>query len=109
MVKIRRLKISYWANLNHNYEPIIKKDWDEEQTDKDIDNNQTEDIMDTKYFQNKILFNKLNNNSKNRMQEYNYINKRNFITKIKPRTQSESEYFSTELLENHIIYLWIKS
>ena len=103
MVKIRRLKISYWANLNHNYEPIIKKDWDEEQTDKDIDNNQTEDIMDTKYFQNKILFNKLNNNSKNRMQEYNYINKRNFITKIKPRTQSESEYFSTELLENHII------
>ena len=25
MVKVRRLKVNYWAHLNRNYEPIIKK------------------------------------------------------------------------------------
>ena len=104
MVKIRRLKVSYWAHLNRNYEPIVKKDEDIGLIENNIiDNNKTEDIMDIKQFQNKILKSKLNINSKNRNQELNYINKRNFITKLKPRTQSESEYFSTELLENHII------
>ena len=103
MVKIRRLKVSYWANLNHNYEPINKKDEDEEQSNIIINVDTEKDILDTKYFQNQILVNKLNSSNKNKMQEYNYINKRNFITKLKPRTQSESEYFSTELLENHII------
>ena len=103
MVKVRRLKVNYWAHLNRNYEPIIKKDEFEEQTDSDSDNKKKDDIIDIKYFQNKILENQLNANGKNKLQELNYINKRNFITKIKPRTQSESEYFSTELLENHII------
>ena len=105
MVKIRRLKISYWAHLNRNYEPIVKKDGDEQQKEgeeNDI-NDKAADIIDNKYFQNQILKNKLNTHSKNKFQELNYINKRNFITKLKPRTQSESEYFSSELLEKHII------
>ena len=98
MVKIRRLKVSYWANLNSDYEPMKNKD-----KDKEEENGKTEDIIDMKHFQNKVLENKLNYNNKNKNQEFNYLNKRNLITKIKPRTQSESEYFSSEYLENHII------
>ena len=101
MVKVQRLKAKYWANLNRNYEPIIKKDKYEENSDKYED--ESKEVDEITYFQNKILENKLNFYSKNKFQEFNYINKRNLITKIKPRTQSESEYFSTELLENHII------
>ena len=103
MVKVRRLKVNYWAHLNRNYEPIIKKDEFEEQTESDEDKNKKHDIIDIKYLENKVLENKLNNNGKDKLQEVNYLNKRNFITKLKPRTQSESECFSTELLENHII------
>ena len=103
MVKIRRLKVNYWAKLNRNYEPIIKKDEYEGQEENNDIGTKAEDNVELKYFQNNILKNKLNSYSKNKVQEFNYINKKNFITKLKPRTQSESEYFSTELLENHII------
>ena len=95
MVKVKRLKVSEWVNLNRDYERI-KKGGDEEDKDNDKNNKMN-------YFKNKILENKLKININNRNNENNFINIRNFFIQIRPRTQTESENFSVELLENHII------
>ena len=58
MVKIRRLKVNYWAKLNRNYEQIIKKDeYEGQEENNEIGSTKADETIELKYFQNKILTN----------------------------------------------------
>ena len=114
MVKVKRLKKSYWANLERDYKPK-KREGNEESEEFEnkgnfennfeinnlfIDpyynsnNNDEEEISDIFYYNDK-------NEGKN--QDPRISNRRSFITTLRPRTQHESEFFSSELLDHHII------
>ena len=114
MVKVKRLKKSYWANLERDYKPK-KREGNEENEEFEnkgnfennfeinnlfIDpyynsnNNDEEEISDIFYYNDK-------NEGKN--QDPRISNRRSFITTLRPRTQHESEFFSSELLDHHII------
>ena len=106
MVKIRRLKKTYWANLGRDCKPKKGKGADEIE-DEDNKNGMK------KY----LINNNLNNNKEEQdIQDYFYVNesinknqdprisnKYAFISTLRPRTQFESEHFSIEILEEHII------
>ena len=113
MVKIRRLKKTYWANLGRDFKPKKGKGIDEIEEE--------ESKIELKKFLNNTINNNINNNENNNkeeqeMQDYFYeneninknqdpriSNKYAFISTLRPRTQFESEHFSIEILEQHII------
>ena len=112
MVKVRRLKKSYWANLGRNFKYRKGR----------IDEIEEEENKINLEKLNQYLNNNINNNNKeeNEIQDYFYINehvninqdprisnKYAFISTLRPRTQHESEYFSVEILEHHIIIIGI--
>ena len=105
LVKVRRLKTGFWAHLNRDYQPIKRKDIDEEEEDEDDkidDSNINLGNILSKEEENKI--NEIFKNSlKDKNQDPSIINKRGFISTLRPRTQHESEFFSGELLEHHVI------
>ena len=106
LVKVRRLKTGFWANLNRDYQPIKRNDIEEgeedDENDKDNDNNTNIDNIFSKDEISKM--NEIFKNSlKDKNQDPSIINKRGFISTLRPRTQHESEYFSGELLEHHVI------
>ena len=102
MVKVKRLKKPYWANLGRDLQKIRLWDKAEEEDNKmklkdylnnNFINKEENDIHDLLYFNNKI----------NENQDPRIYNKYSFISTLRPRTQHESEYFSKEILEDHII------
>ena len=106
LVKVRRLKTGFWANLNRDYQPIKRNDIEEgeedDENDKDNDNNTNLDNILSKDEISKM--NEIFKNSlKDKNQDPSITNKRGFISTLRPRTQHESEYFSGELLEHHVI------
>ena len=111
LVKVRRLKSGFWANLNRDYQPIKRRgiDEDEEEEEEIEDDNDIKENESTNF--NSILKeeeNEINeifntNNLKDKNQDPSIINKRGFISTLRPRTQHESEFFSAELLEQHVI------
>ena len=113
MVKVRRLKKTYWANLGREYKP--KKGRIDE-----IEEEEEENKINFENF-NQILNNTIiNNKEENEIPDFLYANeqvninqdprisnKYSFISSLRPRTQHESEYFSVEILEHHIIIIGI--
>ena len=99
MVKIRRLKTSFWAHLNRDYQPIKRKGDEEDDDENDSSNTNSNTTKEENNGMNELLF----NNAKNKNQDPSITNKRGFISTIRPRTQHESEFFSGELLEHHVI------
>jgi potassium large conductance calcium-activated channel subfamily M alpha protein 1 len=79
LVKIKRLKKSYWANLDRDFKP--RKDIKEDNNNNDDDNlNENE--------------NNINNNINNNEQEnFAFSNYHTFISTIRPRTRNECENF----------------
>ena len=113
MVKVRRLKKTYWANLNRDFKPKKGKGGDEieEEENKNVIIQQM-----SKYLISNNLLNNANNKEEQEMQDFFYINEnRNenqdprisnkyaFISTLRPRTQHESEHYSIEILEHHVI------
>ena len=104
MVKIKRLKKTYWANLGRDFEVKKLRFWDEAEEEENkiklknylnsnINNREDNDIQELLYFHDNI----------NENQDPRIYNKYAFISTLRPRTQHESEYFSKEILEGHII------
>ena len=90
LVKIKRLKKNYWANLNRNFKP--RNDFKDD-SDNIEENNSTSD-------EEKALFNKIMNNKKS---DYFFSNYHTFISTIRPRTRNECENFDFNILDQHII------
>ena len=91
LVKIKRLKKSYWANLDRNFKP--KEDFKE-------DNNNLEEISNSSLDEEKIFF---NYNIFNNKDYYFFSNYHTFISTIRPRTRNECENFDYDILDQHII------
>ena len=102
MVKVRRLKTGFWANLNRDYQTIKKKGDEEDDDYNENESTNTNSNILLKEEDNGMneLF---NNNLKDKNQDPSIINKIGFISTLRPRTQHESEFFSGELLEHHVI------
>ena len=100
MVKLRRLKKPYWANLGNDGQPLYDKALNNSLSSiEEINTTETNLIEDTD-------FSKLNQNSKKKLeknQDPSITNKLGFINTIHPRTQHDSENFSDELLDHHIV------
>ena len=88
LVKIKRLKKSYWANLDRNFKP--KEDL------KDDTNNI---LIDTEDNSNEIDNDLINNNQEN----FILSNYHTFISTIRPRMRKESEIFDFDILDKHVI------
>ena len=89
LVKIKRLKKSYWANLDRNFKP--KEYINEEDKNINNDNSLDEDIF-------------INNNIFNYQKEKYFLsNYHTFISTIRPRTRNEFEKFDNDILDQHII------
>ena len=88
LVKIKRLKKSYWANLDRNFKP--KEDL------KDDTNNI---LIDTEDNSNEIDNDLINNNQEN----FILSNYHTFISTIRPRMRKESEIFDPDILDKHVI------
>ena len=91
LVKIKRLKKSYWANLDRNFKP--KEDFKE-------DNNNLEETSNSSLDEENIY---INNNILNNKENYFFSNYHTFISTIRPRTKKEFENFDFDILEQHII------
>ena len=91
LVKIKRLKTSYWANLDRNFKP--KNDFKDDSDNMEENNNSSSD-------EEKALFNKIMNNKKS---DYFFSNYHTFISTIRPRTRNECENFDFDILDQHII------
>ena len=104
MVKVRRLKKSYWAHLGRDYQP--KKGNGVDEAEEDINKNNADeqtfinDIMKGDELESPEIFPE---SLKEKNQDPSIFNKRGFISTLRPRTQHESEFFSAELLEHHVI------
>ena len=100
MVKLRRLKKSYWANLGNDGQPLYDKALNNSLSSiDDINTTETNLMKDND-------LSKLNQNSKKKLeknQDPSITNKLGFINTIHPRTQHDSENFSDELLDHHIV------
>ena len=110
MVKVKRLKKTYWANLGRDFKPKKGKGGDEieEEENKNIIIQQmSKYIINNNYLKNKEeqemqeLF--FINENVNENQDPRISNKYAFISTLRPRTQHESEHYSIEILEHHII------
>ena len=88
LVKIKRLKKSYWANLDRNFKQ--KEDL------KDDTNNI---LIDTEDNSNEIDNDLINNNQEN----FILSNYHTFISTIRPRMRKESEIFDFDILDKHVI------
>ena len=88
LVKIKRLKKSFWANLDRNFKP--KEDL------KDDTNNI---LIDTEDNSNEIDNDLINNNQEN----FILSNYHTFISTIRPRMRKESEIFDFDILDKHVI------
>ncbi len=111
MVKVKRLKKTYWANLGRDYKSKNKGGGDENDDEENKNyyeqmNNRNE-INNDNFYNNKdeieiqdLLY--MNDNI-NKNQDPRLYNKYAFISTLRPRTQHESEFFSDELLDHHII------
>ena len=109
MVKVRRLKTGFWAHLNRDYQPIVRKgdegDDDDENSDLLKERESTNASKNRNFLKEEIGgINEIFNTSlKDKNQDPSITNKRGFISTLRPRTQHESEFFSAELLEHHVI------
>jgi len=125
MVKVRRLKKSYWANLNKDGQPINYNDENllsnSEINISDIEintynnlnmNNNNNNNNNNNYNNNNNINTNNNNNNNNnnsnsefliKEQDQSIFNKNSFISTLHPRTQKDSEVFSEELLDHHIV------
>ena len=93
LVKIKRLKKSYWANLDRNFKPK-----EEVKEDNILNENSSEE--DDVYINNNII----NNRKGNYLSNYH-----TFISTIRPRTRKEFEIFDFDILDQHIIICGICS
>ena len=104
MVKVRRLKKSYWAHLGRDYQPKKGNGIDENEEDgnKESDEQTTNinDLLKNDELETQEIF---SDTLKEKNQDPSIFNKRGFISTLRPRTQHESEFFSAELLEHHVI------
>ena len=115
MVKVKRLKKSYWANLERDFKPKRRGGGEENEEDENKNMFEYTNKNNNDYNNNNILTKKeeaeiqeyfyMNENIKikEKNQDPRISNRRAFISTLRPRTQHESEYFSSELLEHHII------
>ena len=114
MVKVRRLKKTYWAYLDRDFKS--KKGRGVDEIDEEGNKNFIEQMnsflnTNTKNINDNNLNNKedqemqdfFNDNNINKNQDPRLTNKYAFISTLRPRTQHESEHFSIEILEHHII------
>ena len=90
LVKIKRLKKSYWANLDRNFKPI------ENSKDDNTNNNLIDDSDNISQLEHDLI----NNNNQENFLLSNY---HTFISTIRPRTQKECENFDFEILDRHVI------
>ena len=99
MVKVRRLKKAYWANLGNDGLPLYDKNLNSSVTSvEDEINTTTSNLL---YEESNIPHKESKKLDKN--QDPSIINKLGFINTIHPRTQHDSENFSEELLDHHIV------
>ena len=110
MVKVKRLKKSYWANLGRDFQSKNKGGGDEEEENKIMFgqmnkylNNDLNNIHINKKEEPEIHDLLYMNENINKNQDPRIYNKYAFVSTLRPRTQHESEYFSDELLDHHII------
>ena len=99
MVKLRRLKKTYWANLGNDAQPIYEKALNYSSSSIEEMNRTEGNIIEEDISIFKI--NKKKKTEKN--QDPSITNKQGFISTIHPRTQHDSENFSDELLDHHIV------
>ena len=108
LAKVRRLKSGFWANLNKEYEPI-KQGIDDE--DSNILKDDNEDDSSMSFNLSNIILkdeyndinNIFNNGFINQNKDSNIVNMTGIKSNWRPRTLYESEFFSFDLLEKHII------
>ena len=99
MVKLRRLKKTYWANLGNDAQPIYEKALNYSSSSIEEMNRTEGNIIEED-----ISIFKLNKKKKTeKNQDPSITNKQGFISTIHPRTQHDSENFSDELLDHHIV------
>ena len=104
MVKVRRLKKSYWANLGNDGLPLYEKNLNSSLNTLTTEENEINTTSinliedDNNNIMNESKIKKLDKN-----QDPSIINKLGFINTIHPRTQHDSENFSEELLDHHIV------
>ena len=88
LVKIKRLKKSYWANLDRNFKPK-----------EDLKDDTNGVLIDTEDNSNEIDNDLINNNQEN----FILSNYHTFISTIRPRMRKESEIFDFDILDKHVI------
>ena len=100
MVKVRRLKKAYWANLGNDGLPLYEKKLNSSVTSvEDEINTTTSNLL----YEESNIPQKENSKKLDKNQDPSIINKLGFINTIHPRTQHDSENFSEELLDHHIV------
>ena len=93
LVKIKRLKKSYWANLDRNFKP--KENFKEDENNlEEISSSSLDE--ENNFFSNNTILNKKRN-------EFYFTNYHTFISTIRPRTRNECENFDFDILDQHII------
>lgn len=106
MVKVRRLKKACWSHLGNDGLPKYTKNLGSTEIssrsdvgflDESMDDNLNE-INEETFEHNSRFKNILNKN-----QDPSLFNKQSFINTLHPRTQHDSECFSEELLDHHIV------
>ena len=105
MVKVRRLKKPCWANLDDDGNPKYNKKIRSDDNDKDTsplidDTLQQEDDPDQDM--NFIPGFRFKGNS-DKNQDPSLTNRQGFVNTLHPRTQYDSERFSQEILDHHIV------
>ena len=102
MVKVHRLKKSYWANLGNDELPLYENNLNFSLNtiteENEINTTSTNLIEDDNNIENISKIKKLDKN-----QDPSIINKLGFINTIHPRTQHDCENFSEELLDHYIV------
>jgi potassium large conductance calcium-activated channel subfamily M alpha protein 1 len=93
LVKIKRLKKSYWANLDRNFKP--KENFKEDENNlEEISSSSLDE--ENNFFSNNTILNKKRN-------DFYFTNYHTFISTIRPRTRNECENFDFDILDQHII------
>ena len=101
MVKIKRSKKSYWANLNRSFKYEDNSDENNSNINTNLDNNN--ELINTDFnisFQEKNININISSKEQEILTTSNY---HTFISSIRPRAREESEFFNYDILINHII------
>ena len=101
MVKIKRSKKSYWANLNRSFKYEDNSDENNSNINTYLDNNN--ELINTDFnisFQEKNININISSKEQEILTTSNY---HTFISSIRPRAREESEFFNYDILINHII------